>query len=360
MATDDDGKRQVRPWLETVAIIVIGTGLSVTLASADRWRSGSVTSFLLLLPVLCGAQYGLLHGAISGGLLSMLTFGLAEAYGRALPTDLTSWSIACIGIGAVAGQFRDVAERRRRVLTHGNRVLEEQLERAKRNVLTLTLSHAQLEERLAARRWSFAGSLETAEQRIRTLNSPRELGEVLLELLASQGLVQAASLYAVKGGKLLPTSVATLGQGSGEAHRHALVARALQTKRLAAIADPTGPVAFDPSVLAAVPLLTSTGDLIGVVAIHQMPFIAFHSEQLRKLLLIAAQVTDLMQDRLSALQKQQDTEPQAASVRLVPSRQLGRRLGVSPEAQPAPVQRPSPPSNQGLERGQRTDAPVAR
>jgi hypothetical protein len=359
MATEDDVKWKVRPWLETLAIIVIGTGLSMELSSADHWRSGSVTSFLLLLPVLCGAQYGLMHGAISGALLSTLTFVLADAYGRALPAELTSWSIACIGIGAVAGQFRDMAERRRRVLTHGNRVLEEQLERAKRNVLTLKLSHAQLEERLAARRWSFASSLEMAEQRMQTLSSPRELGEALLELLASQAMVQAASLYAVKGGALLPAPVATLGQGKSDAHGHALVARALQTKRLAAIADPAGPIPFDPSVLAAVPLLTSAGDLIGVVAIHQLPFIAFNSQQLRKLLLIAAQLTDLMQDRLSALQKQQDMDPQATSVRLVPSRQLGRS-GALPQAQPSPGQRSSSPSSQGLKRRQRTDAPVAR
>jgi hypothetical protein len=207
-----------------------------------------------------------------------------------------------MGIGAVAGQFRDIAHRRRAELTRNNKELTQQLERVKRSLQTLKLSHAQLEERLAATRWSLASSLETAKQRMQTLTKPQELGELVLELLSSHAMVQAASLYLGNGSNIVPEPIAIFGKGSEDAHRHALVERALRTRCLVAISDPENPSRNDPSVLAAVPLLTSEGNLVGVVAIHQLPFMAFHSDHLRKLLLIAAQLTDLMHDRMDALQ----------------------------------------------------------
>jgi hypothetical protein len=360
MATEEHTKGRWRPWFETVAVTLLGTALGMAFSSTDWWRTSNAASLLLLLPVLCGAQYGVLHGVIGGTLLSILTFSFTQAYGRALPLELTSWSIACIGIGAVAGQFRDVAERRRSELTRSNRALAQQLERAKRGVYALKLSHAQLEERLAARRWSFASALQTAEKRIRELTSPQEMGEVLLELLSSQAMVQAASLYAVNAGEVLPTPVACLGKGSGDAYRHTLLERAIRTRRLTAVSDPAKPISSDPSVLAAVPLLTSAGGVIGVVAIHQMPFMAFHSEQLRKLFLITVQLTDLMQDRLSALQAPPGGSPRAASVQLVRSLPLGHRATVLHPSGPSPAQRPSSPNSQGLECRPSAHTPVAR
>jgi len=60
------------------------------------------------------------------------------------------------------------------------------------------------------------------------------------------------------------------------------------------------------------PVITASGHLVGVVAIHQMPFRQFQAEQLRSLLMIVGQLGAMMNDRLLELAQQKIVSARSA------------------------------------------------
>lgn len=301
-----------------------GPAAGMAFHPADPFWLQSRVPWLLLLPLLCGAQYGLSHAVVSTALLAALAWGHQLGHGALDPASISSWSLGGLIAGAIAGQFRDMREDQKRRLSEQLAALSERLERSERAERVLKLSHARLSERLAATRWSLVGSVEQAASRMQELSSRRELGEVVLELLASQAMVQSASLYWSGSGLLLPFAVASLGSSPSSSSLHPLVLRAFKTQRLTAVTDPSAAVSGERgSVLAAVPVVTSSGHVVGVVAIHQMSFMAFQTEQLRQLLVIVGQLGDLMNDRLRELAAGSSKSPRSAVVKPLPPPPLG-------------------------------------
>jgi hypothetical protein len=325
----DTAMRRTRRWLETLAITLSGPALGMAFHVKDPFWMHAPVPWLLVLPLLLGAQYGLTHGVVSSALLSALAYIYGDSSGRPEHALLSSWGLGALIIGAIAGQFRDVREERAQRANALVAHLSERVERAERSGRLLKLSHDRLEERLAATRWSLGGSLEIAQRRVQELCSRREVGEVLLDVLASQAMVQVASLYWAGSGQLLPMAVATLGAPNGRTHVsvHPLVTRAWKTRRLTAVGDLNDAISSaDADVLAAVPVITSSGHLVGVVAIHQMPFMAFQAEQLRSLFMMVGQLGDMMNDRLRELAQKNivsarsSVTPAVIESRVVPSK----------------------------------------
>ncbi|HET8934881.1 MAG TPA: hypothetical protein VFN67_15645 [Polyangiales bacterium] len=304
---------RTRRWLETLALTLSGPMFGLACHPNDPFWMHASVPWLLVLPLLTGAQYGLAHGVMSSALLAALAYIHGDSTDHAEPALLSSWGLGALIIGAIAGQFRDAREER---MTRANALvahLSERVERAERAGRLLKLSHERLEERLAATRWSLLGSMGDAQRKMVGLCSRRELGESLLDVLSSQAMVQAASLYWAGSGQLLPLAVATLGAPGQATKLHPLVMRAWKTRRLVAVRDLSEAMSGDDgAVLAAAPVITSSGHLVGVVAIHQMPFMAFQAEQLRSLLMIVGQLGDMMNDRLLELAQQKIVSARSA------------------------------------------------
>jgi len=75
------------------------------------------------------------------------------------------------------------------------------------------------------------------------------------------------------------------------------VVRAFQTGKLAAIVDGLPAARHATQVLAAVPLITARRRIVGVVAVHQLPFRMFHEDQLNQVVALAGHLADLLFDR---------------------------------------------------------------
>jgi hypothetical protein len=304
---------RTRRLLETLAITCSGPALGMAFHPKDPFWMHAPVPWLLLLPLLCGAQYGLSHAVISSGLLSAIAYVFGRNAGQLDTVLLSSWGLGGLIVGAIAGQFRDVREERAQRANTLIAHLSERVERSERTGRLLKLSHDRLEERLAATRWSLGGSVEVAQRKMQALCSRRELGEALLDVLASQAMVQVASLYWAGSGLLLPFAVSSLGSPRASQNLPVLVARAWKTRKLAAVGDINAVTSGDDgAVLAAVPVITSSGHMVGVVAIHQMPFMAFQAEQLRSLLVVVGQLGDMMNDRLRELADQKIVSPRSA------------------------------------------------
>lgn len=331
--------RRTRRWLETLAITLGGPALGMAFHAKDPFWMHAPIPWLLLLPLLCGAQYGLAHAVVSSGLLAALAYAYGNSTGYADVILLSNWGLGGLIFGAIAGQFRDVREERLLRASALVAHLSERVERADRASRLLKLSHERLEERLAATRWSLGGQVQLAQRNMQALCSRRELGEAMLEVLASQAMVQVASLYWAGSGQLLPFAVATLGSPQTGSQLHPLVMRAWKARRLAAVRDVSAAIGGeDGTVLAAAPVLTSGGHIVGVVAIQQMPFMAFQTEQLRSLLVMVGHLGDVMNDRLRELALQNIVSARsAAEPALVPPPPLGELAQSSGLSTAAPV-----------------------
>jgi hypothetical protein len=313
-------------WLETGAISALGPAIGLSANAHDRsWLAGAlVCSFGL--PFVCGARSGLHHGLASAAIL--VAYGLLHLGGFAHWTvSSTVIALNCLLVGSLAGRLRDGRARRRALQTRVDRASQASLR--PRSPARERASQAQVEERTVAAHLSLTAAIETAGRRMQELATRRELTELLLEVLASQAMVQAATIYWSDGDGLSAKPVARLGENGAATHEHPLVQRALKTRRFAALIDPAAQLgSADLNVLVALPLIGGSGRLLGVLAVHQMPFIALQSEPLRNLLVIARQLSDLVEQRLLALPYASSPPPAPASL-------------------PAPSEPSSPPSAAG-------------
>jgi hypothetical protein len=147
-------------------------------------------------------------------------------------------------------------------------------------------------------------------------------------------------MYWSGSGLLLPFAVSSLGSSPASSTLHPLVLRAFKTQKLTAVTDPAAAISGnDSAVLAAVPVVTSGGHVVGVVAIHQMSFMAFQTEQLRQLLVIVGQLGDMMHDRLRELAAHSIVSPRSAVAQpvLLPPPPLGQSIVSTQKSAPEPL-----------------------
>jgi hypothetical protein len=290
-------------WLEVLVITAAAPVLGSLIAPGDAYLLRAPFPWVALAPLLVALQHGLWAGLISALLLSGGAIWYVMALATVPAATLGSWSLGCVLLAVIAGQLRDTARARSRDIEQRSEELRDRLERSERTRHLIQLSHAKLVERIAASRSSLVAAIEGGQRRMSDARSMHELGQVLLDVLASQGNLHAASVYIVgsEPTTLVTQPVASLGGTGASSARHPLVVRARQSGRLAAIVDAGDPEPRDRSVLAAVPLITSARRVVGVVAVHQMPFMAFQAEHLQQLFVLAGHLADMLFDRWSAL-----------------------------------------------------------
>src|SRR5205085_9107511 len=114
------------------------------------------------------------------------------------PASLTSWSIGCGLIALIAGQIGNWLHGRNEMLAERTDHLQNRHERSARSARSqhvLQLSHATLEKRLVSGPSSLAGAIDAAQRRIAERHSVHELGQVWLDVLATQCHLLADMLY---------------------------------------------------------------------------------------------------------------------------------------------------------------------
>jgi len=266
--------------------------------------------WLVLVAILVGAEHGLWAASLTAGLWCAGAWGYALATGGSLE-GLRSWSIGCCFVALITGWFRDRAELRGQQLSARAEVAEARQQQSARSQRVLQLSHARLEERLLAGGWSLENVLRQAARELGRASTPDSVYAVVLDVIAGQAPIHAASLLrcgAATGREagrpqLEPAPVACFGQAPAGAAQHPVVQRVLATGQVALLApERVGTTPEENVVLAAVPLVTSTQRWLGVIAVHELPFIAFSPETFNELLAIAERLADLAVARLVVLE----------------------------------------------------------
>ena len=281
----------LRRWFETSVLTLGGCAVLGWLSHAEVVRE--VAAWSLLLPLLCGAQHGMLFGLFSAGALCALPLFVPSFELAAHPT----FNLVYLSAGSLAGVYRDFAERRCDQAEEHARALSIRLQRLERAFCALQLSHVELEQRFATDPSPLAGVLHDFKRRARKLTSLPELAEMMLEVLASRAQLQAASLYPLARTRVSQEALASLGNVPAGAYEHPLVERAADSGRLVTVIDAELRAQADGAVVAAIPLRSSSGRIGMMLAVHQLPFEAFHADALRALYALALELIDLIEER---------------------------------------------------------------
>jgi hypothetical protein len=297
-------RRTLVCWTETI-IFSIGAPIVVGLFQPDDpFLVAAKFPWIALVPLLIGLQYGFNPGLTSaillivGSLLNSYLFGLVPM------SAVVGWALGCLVLGLVPGGLKDKWTSRIAELTKSYEERGIRLDRIERAYCVLNLSHSKLEERLAAERWSLQAAVENAGRLISASGEANlsEIGSILLDVFANQGMIQSGSIYlSLTPGVIPSVPTAVLGKTYPSAASHPLVQRALQISRLTSITGKSPGVLGNREVLAAVPLISSTKRCVGVLAVHDMPFMAFHSEHLINLALLAGRLADTIETSLPSL-----------------------------------------------------------
>jgi hypothetical protein len=309
-STDTAFISPARSWREVLGVSLVPALAGLLLVPADPLLIQGNFPWLVLVPLLVGVQHGALAATLSSGLL--LGIGgihmfvtRPEALPATLPT-LAAFGGACVAIGVIAGHYHDRVQAQLSRLSLQALDTARRLARLSRAHAVVKLSHRKLEERLAAGSWSLVSAFDEARRELRHATSLSEVAEVVLNVLSNHASVQSATLLGVvsvdRRGCVELRPSARIGNPPAPDLQHPLVQRALSTGRLVALDAEASDdsVERDQTLLAVAPLVAASGQVLGLVLIHELPFMAFQAENLKGLAALTALLADMLEDRADA------------------------------------------------------------
>lgn len=338
-------------WLEVVAVSALAPLGIAYLAPGDPLLSGAPFPWLALIPLLLGAWHGALAGALSTALLVSVGVVYAELTDGPELHGLASFAGGCLAIGVLSGFFRDRTQARLVSLEQQSQASARELSRVGRAHVVLELSHRQLEERLAARNWSIAAAFRDAQRALAGNASLATVGDVVLGVLSNHAFVQSATLVSAtlldNGRYDLQPSTSLNGPAQLNLE-HRLVQRALASERLVALDAEGADLEAGESIVAVAPLRSVGGTLLGLVLVHEMPFLAFQAENLENLAALTALLADVLEERFldaAAHEARVEAAPLAAATA------HGTTRAAEPAAEEVPRSGVTLRSSVGLRRG---------
>lgn len=297
-------RRSLAAWLE-----LLGAGLAVPAVGIlfnrnDPFFLHQEFPWTMLPPLVIGLRQGFARGVGCAALVLSCVFVHVLRARAPFPTDLGLGVLLC---GMLSGEFADVWARRERRLRAEKGYLRARLEGFTRAYHLLVRSHESLERRVfgnAGNAHSLREALASVQRQLRSRGRSDApllgMAGPILGLFQGFGWLQAAALLAVdESGELRPEPVARLGAGPAPSPRAPLLVRALKERRMVSVQpDPRPglrpPGAGGPAVLAAVPLMDALGKVWGVLAVQEMPFLAFHQDHLNLLGILGGHIGDLL------------------------------------------------------------------
>lgn len=287
-------------WLAMVETSILTGGivlLGYALHPDDPFFLKSPFVWCAAAPLLVGLRYGFVYGFASS---LALTLGIVLSWkSHLLPIDAfpAHFVAGLVVFGMLAGEFSDMWTRRLRRFGITGGYLQMKLEEFTRAYHVLKISHDRLEQRLAGSSVSLREALMTTRrQLLYSRDAPPPvfgLENRILQLFADYGSVQVASLYAVEEGRLAAVPLAHLGSGVKVSGDDPIVRKVLETRQLITIRDSA--VFHDGTgLIAAVPISDVSERLWAIVAIRDIPIVAFTQKTLQTLGVIGGHIGDLL------------------------------------------------------------------
>lgn len=357
MAFNKDITMQLSRWLETLAItaIVIIGGFFIN--NNDPLFVHAQFPWAWFGPLLIALRYGISPGLVStsGICLALLVF---PHFGLPTGEFPTNYVLGGLLMVLITGQFSEVWSKRLRHADQLSNHASERLEQLSRAYFMVRLSHDRLEQNLISR----PVTLRDAMVDLRNLlvkhggKIDSETGAALLSILMHYCSLESAAIYlADEANEIMNDPLAQCGKGaplkkndlllrsaieSGNSAYQAINSHVIegQTSSPAAISSAVWSVDISrsnqlehTSYLVVAPLRTSSGKLLGLLLVTEMPFLNLHRETLQimgVLLAYASDQTESVERAGDLLRRFPDCPPNFAA-ELVKTVRLKRDLDVN-------------------------------
>ncbi|MDD2735584.1 MAG: PelD GGDEF domain-containing protein [Desulfuromonadaceae bacterium] len=280
-------------WLETVALTLLTPLAGYLLNRADPFFVQAAFPWLWFGPLLVALRYGVAPALSSVSLLVLLWFA-ASYSGLINALFPLHFMLGGTLLTLIAGQFSSVwaTKLRRSELLSGH--ASERFEQLSRAYFVVRHSHDQLEQNLIMR----PVTLRQAIVELRDLLTggdgaiSHELAQELLILLTHYCSLSSAAIYAMHNGVPDAMPLAQCGQGAPLRENDLLLRSAIESRHTAYQAANRLNDEDQSCYLVAAPIRTSSGCLLGVLLVTDMPFMALHRESLQILAVLLAYAAD--------------------------------------------------------------------
>ncbi len=276
--------------VESVLLPALCLICSIWLRHHDPFFLASQFPWIWVAPLLVALRHGSL-----GGLLASLTlfsgWSLAGLVTTMMPMEFPrGFFLGGFITTFIGGEFRDLWQAENRKQRKARHHLAMHLD-------DLAASHqvlAQSQDRLALDFIAHAPTLRDALAEIprpHSGNLDRESAQALLDFLARFFQIETAALHLKDKGGLKAAPLAALGQGRHLDGTEVLIGACLRSRSLCHIENQpnaTGPYLF------VAPLISGKGPMLAVLAVENMPFFAFHEENLRHVSAILGYYADTL------------------------------------------------------------------
>ncbi len=281
------------PWLETLVLTLVVPLAGILLNKHDPLFTKAEFPWLWFGPLLVALRYGIAPALSSVSLLAILwfVFSLSGLLSGVFPLHFILGGAL---IALITGQFSSIWSTRLRRSDQLSRHASERFQQLSRAYFMVRHSHDRLEQNLVSR----PVTLRQAMMELRRLLADggglisRELAGELMVILAHYCSLSSASLYAVENGKPALEPLAQCGKGAPCHPDDLLLRSAIESGTTAyqtvnRLAD-----SQHSCYLVAAPLRTSSGQIIGLLLVSDMPFMALHRETLQILGVLLAYAAD--------------------------------------------------------------------
>ncbi len=175
---------------------------------------------------------------------------------------------------------------------------QNRLEEFSRGYHLLKVSHDALEQRVAGTTQNMREALTTLRAEFLSGGKDDALplwgyGARVLDLFARYGWVQVAGVFVCDGAKLAPEPVEILGETWDVSVKDPLLQEAFREAKLVSIQGENPGAGVQSKLLAAIPLVDVEGKVWGIVAVHQMLFVAFQGDNLHLLAILGGHMGDI-------------------------------------------------------------------
>lgn len=293
-------RNSARPIIDSIVIAVLLVLANLVFGFGDRGWIGLNPSPYLLLPLLIGGKYGLRAGLMAGLMALFVSAAMAWTTGMALMEALGATPLVFLAmpvVGLVSGELQRQSAGRRKQLEADAGSLGQQNERLEKALEIARESQYVLQKELSLQGADVC-SLDLELRKIFEAGAPPVLRGTLLALGEVSGVTDAAFYLLDDGGESLRRSE-HIGDGAyfpeAIGSRHTKMAwAAIDSGELVSclgLGEGRGDIG-QARFLAAVPWRRD-GQVVGVLLIHDMPFLAMNWQNLARIELVCDWVASM-------------------------------------------------------------------
>ena len=326
-------------WLEVIFIPLLVVGMAWLWRPEDPLLLKAAFPWLWFAPALVALRYGVMSGLVSGIVLLVNwllanEWNVAAVAGTEFPRDYFFGGGLLI---LLAGEFSDVWRDRIARMDETNIYVTERLSRLTKRHLLLNISHDRMEQEMLARPGSLRDALVSLRNVVLTADKEHcalpGLPE-LLNLLAQYINIEAAAVYLVeeKNGRILLGPVQqTIGSPLPLDANDELFELMVETRSMAHVAGSEVSLERQSNQLIVAPLVASNSQILGVVAVTNLPFYSLNVETLQMMAVTLGYYADhiLSNDDVARLRKQLPTIPVPYAEELARMVRLQRKVGIT-------------------------------